>query len=500
MNAAEYLLERGDPDRTALITETETVSFAQLRTRVGGVVRALAGLGLGRGDRIAIIGDNSLEWVAAYLGALAAGAVAVPLAPTLRAEQLGELVRATGCRAFVVQERYRARFAAALPPGAKLLRADVADPAGPDGPSAADHVAAVAGVPVDDRRELASLMYTSGSTGAPRAVMVSHRNIIANTEDIVGYLELDERDRIMVVLPFHYCFGTSLLHTHLRAGASLVINNRFAFPQLVLDQIERTGCTGLAGVPSTYQILLRSSNLKQRALPALTKLQQAGGKLPNVFLSELRAALPHARLYVMYGQTEATARLSYLPPGELDRRLGSIGKGMPGVELRVARPDGTPVAAGEVGEIVARGDNVTRGYLDDAEQTAQTFRDGALWTGDLARVDEDGFIFVVDRAKDFIKASGHRVAAKEIEDALVALPEVVEAAVVGVPDDVLGEAPKAFVVLRRGAALTAEDLVRHCRRLLPAYMVPRDVALVGSLPRSASGKVAKSELRTPPGS
>ncbi len=482
MNVADFLLERGEPERVAIVTEAGQHTYRELRAHIGGAARALRELGVAKGDRVGLLADNSLDWVAVYLGTLAVGAVAVPYYPTMIPQQLGVLARTTGCRVFAIQDKYRGRFADALPRGTTLLRHAAAEP--------------VEGVAVDDRRDVATLMFTSGSTGVPRAVMVSHRNIIANTIDIIGSLDIDDRDRAMVVLPFHYCFGTSLLHTHLRAGGSLVLNNRFAYPQLVLDHMQRTECTGLAGVPSTYQILLRTSNLARRTLPSLRKLQQAGGKLPNVFIAELRAALPSARLYIMYGQTEATARLSCLPPELLDDRLGSIGKGMPGVDLRVLRADGTPVAVGEVGEIVARGDSIALGYWDDAEQTAQSFRDGALWTGDMARVDEDGFIFIVDRAKDFIKAAGHRVGAKEIEDHIVALTDVVEAAVIGVPDDVLGEAVKAYVVLRRDAATTPQDIVAHCKRVMPSYMVPREVMVMGALPKSSGGKVAKAELKT----
>ena len=353
----------------------------------------------------------------------------------------------------------------------------------------------VASVEIDDRKDLAALMFTSGSTGTPRGVMVSHRNIAANTESIVASLGLTRSERIMSVLPFYYCFGASLLHTHLRVGGSVVINNRFTYPQLVLDQMLETGCTGIAGVPSTYQILLRNSAFPRTRFPKLRKIQQAGGKLPNVFISELRTAHPDAEYFLMYGQTEATARLSCLPPSLLDTKLGSIGKGIPGVNLQVLTSDGTPVKPGETGEVVARGDSITPGYWKDEEATKQCFRDGALWTGDLATVDEDGFIFVVDRAKDFIKPTGHRIACKQIEDHLVAIPDVVEAAVIGIPDDVLGEAVKAFVSLRRGATVGESDVVAHCRKVMPPYMVPREVVVMNSLPKNSSGKVDKMSLK-----
>lgn len=350
---------------------------------------------------------------------------------------------------------------------------------------------------VDPRKDLAAIVYTSGSTGDVKGVMVTHRNIRVNTEDIIGYVGIDPTDRAMCVLPFHYCFGTSLLHTHLMAGGSVVVNNRFMFPEKVLDEMQDRGCTGLAGVPATYQILLRKSSFVRRRLPALRWFQQAGGKLPDPFIVEIRRAFPAAKFFIMYGQTEATARLSYLPPERLDDKLGSIGRGLPHTRLAVLRPDGSPVQPGsdEVGEIVAEGENVTLGYWNDPEETARYFRDGRLHTGDMARVDADGFIFVVERARDFIKAMGYRVGPKEVEDVLAEMPEVVEAAVIGVPDDLWGEAIKAFVVTVRPGQLTADAISDHCRKRLPNYKVPQHVEFLASLPKTGNGKVDKEALR-----
>ena len=301
----------------------------------------------------------------------------------------------------------------------------------------------------------------------------------------------------MTVLPFYYCFGTSLLHTHLMAGGSLVINNRFLFPEKVLDEMEEKRCTGLAGVPATYQILLRKTRFAQRRFPALRWLQQAGGRLPNPLIGEIRRAFPAVKFFVMYGQTEATARLSYLPPDRLDDKLGSIGRGLPHTRLEVLRPDGSPVRPGsdEVGEIVASGENVTLGYWGDAEETGRFFRDGKLYTGDMARVDADGFLFVVERARDFIKPMGHRVGPKEVEEVLAEMPEIVEAAVVGMPDELWGEAIRAFVVTVRPGQLTADDVQRHCLQRLPNYKVPQHVEFLPKLPKIANGKVDKVALQ-----
>jgi acyl-CoA synthetase (AMP-forming)/AMP-acid ligase II len=219
--------------------------------------------------------------------------------------------------------------------------------------------------------------------------------------------------------------------------------------------------------------------------------------LPNPLIHEIRRAHPAVRLFIMYGQTEATARLSYLPPERLEDKLGSIGRGLPHTRLEVLRPDGTPVASGsdEVGEIVASGENVTPGYWNAPAETARYFRDGRLYTGDMARVDADGFLFVVERARDFIKPMGHRVGPKEVEEVLAEMPEVVESAVIGVPDDLWGEAVKAFVVTARPGQLTAGDVQEHCQKRLPNYKVPRQVEFVAALPKTSNGKVDKESLK-----
>ena len=355
-----------------------------------------------------------------------------------------------------------------------------------------------AAVEVDLRRALAAIMFTSGSTGEPKGVMVTHQNILSNTADILAYTGISATDRVMTILPFYYCYGTSLLHTHLTAGGSLVLNNRFMFPEKVLDEMEQTACTGLAGVPATFQILLRKTRFTQRKFPALHWLQQAGGKLPNPLIREIRQAVPGVKLFVMYGQTEATARLSCLPPERLDDKPGSIGCGLPHTRLEVLRPDGTPITPGsdEVGEIVASGENITPGYWDDPEETGRFFRNGKLHTGDMARVDADGFLFIVERARDFIKAMGYRVGPKEVEEVLAEMPEVVEATVVGVSDELWGEAIKAFVVTVRPGQITAEDVQSHCLKRLPNYKIPQHVKFMPRLPKLSNGKVDRELLRS----
>jgi acyl-CoA synthetase (AMP-forming)/AMP-acid ligase II len=371
----------------------------------------------------------------------------------------------------------------------------------------AEMTAGARGFPrTDPENDLALLAFTSGSTGVPKAVMVTHRNIQSNTEDIIQSLRLKDRDRVMAVLPFSYCFGLSLLHTHLRAGGSVVLSPSFMFPEKVLDEMEARRCTGFAGVPATFQILLRRTTYAQRRFPALRWLQQAGGKLPSPVIAELAATHPEVKLFVMYGQTEATARLSCLDPELLAAKPGSIGRGLPSARLEVLKEDGTPVEPGsdEVGEIVASGPNITRGYWRSPEETARFFRDGRLYTGDLARVDRDGFLYVVDRARDFIKSAGNRISPQEVEDTIAAHPDVLHVAVVGVPDDFFGEAIAAFIVplsrplLPRSRPLLKEDEIRaYCNERLPNHKVPQFVYLVDSLPMNEFGKILKTKLCKP---
>lgn len=503
MNAVDYLMRRqpaaeGD---LALLTLSAEHSYGELRKASDAVANFLVASGRQKGDRILLLSDNSLFWIACYLGTLRAGLVSVPLAPTTSAEDLKFVVESCGIRLAFVQGKLSSDQWSALPTKCMIA---VEGPAEQEGlrPRSIRFNEVLASQPtgndwpeIDEKRDLAAIMFTSGSTSKPRGVMTSHGNIIANTSSIVQYMELTAPDRIMVVLPFFYCFGTSLLHTHLRVGASLVVDPRFMFPDKVLVRMQETDCTGFAGVPSHYQILLRKSSFKRMQFPSLRYLQQAGGKLSDSLIRELRDALPVAKVFVMYGQTEATARLSYLPPALLETKLGSIGKGLLGTRLTVVNDDGVAVLPGEVGEIVAEGDNVALGYWGAGDEDNKTFRNGALYTGDLATVDEDGFIFIVDRSKDILKCGGKRSPCMEVEDALLEFDELVEAAVIGVPDDLLGEAVKAFVVPKKNGVGLIERLQAFCSRRLPPHLLPKEIVVLESLPKNSGGKILKPALR-----
>jgi acyl-CoA synthetase (AMP-forming)/AMP-acid ligase II len=485
-NVTAFLLKGKNSSSPALLFRNRQYTYGELSGCVERVARLLIACGCSKGDRAALVAENSFFWVASYLGILRAGLVAVPLPASMAARDLESVLRITDARIVFTPGSLPALDSIA---GSVRIITEAALAALP----AEQATAALPAISPDD---LAALMFTSGSTGQPRGVMVTHANIIANTESIVEYLELTDADRIMAVLPFHYCFGTSLLHTHLRVGGSLVIEPRFMYPESILQRMAETACTGFAGVPSHFQILLRNSSLRKKSFPALRYVQQAGGHLAPLFVHDLSAALPNTRIFIMYGQTEATARLSYLPPEYLPAKVGSIGRGMPGVSLRVLNVEGKDVRVGEVGEVVARGANIARGYWRAPEDSAATFRDGALYTGDLATVDDDGFIYVVDRAKDILKCGGKRVSCRHLEDDLLAFDELLEAAVIGTPDDVLGESAMAFVVPRSPSHDGLEQrLIAFCRKRMPPQFVPKKVLVANALPKNSSGKVLKSRLK-----
>jgi acyl-CoA synthetase (AMP-forming)/AMP-acid ligase II len=488
-NVADFLLAGKNPSRTAIRMLRASYTYGDLDTASKAIALFLTRR-YRRQDRVLLVADSSFFWAASYIGIMRAGMICVPLpAKTLSPQDVQTVLRTTEAPIAFAQaavvHKYNQCFASThvITENAfeELLSNDV--PA--DVPSAA---------PGPD--DLAALMFTSGSTGQPRGVMVTHENIIANTESIIECLGLQPDDVMMTVLPFHYCFGTSLLHTHLRAGGELVIDSRFTYPDVVLDRMLETGCTGFAGVPSHFQILLRNSSIRKRTFPHLRHIQQAGGHLAPAFVQQLRMALPDTRIFIMYGQTEATARLSCLPPEYLDTKRGSIGKGIPGVKLRVLNAAGQAVQAGETGEIVAEGANVTKGYWREAEESAASFREGRLYTGDIGQVDADGFIYVVDRAKDFVKCGGRRVSCRELEDRLLEFDDLLEAAVIGVPDDILGEAIKIFAVPRRSDVNGFSGrLLAFCRDRIPAQLMPKEIAIVPSLPKNSAGKVLRSSLR-----
>lgn len=477
------------PDAIALIEADRTTTYGALDDLASRCARGLRARGVAPGDRVLLALENSALAAGIYFGVMRSGAIAVPVLAGRRSDRLPAVVSDCAPRLAIVDE--------STAQGVETERALTEVPdrlvLGGEWPSA--FAAGPSEPPSRDPEALAAIVYTSGSTGEPRGVMLTHRNFVANARSIVEYLALSARDRVMCVLPFHYVYGLSLLHTHVAVGGSLVLENRAAFANVVLEGMQRHRVTGFAGVPSTFALMLHRSNIDGAALPDLRYVTQAGGPMPPASIDAWRAKVPHAAFFVMYGATEAAARLTYLPPEDLDRKPGSIGRPIPGVEIRVLTDDGRTALPGEVGELVARGDNVSAGYWNRPDETVARFGPDGYRTGDLGVVDAQGYLFLVGRRHDMIKVGANRVGAREIENVLCAHPSVLEAAVVAVPHDMLGEVPVAVVSLRAPLDDAAQALRAFVADRMPPYKVPARVVLLDELPKlPGSGKIAKSSL------
>ncbi|WP_125153261.1 AMP-binding protein [Clostridium rectalis] len=470
-------------EKTALI-DNKKISYKQIYSKIIILEKMLRNKGLNKKDSVLLISENSTFFVQCYFGIIKNGTVCVPINPNLSIKDICYIVESLKIKNIFIQKKFLEKLS-------ELQNIDI---------YTEEDVNLLEKNKNDrinmnvDIEELAVILFTSGSTAEPKGVMLTHNNLICNTNSIIKYLNLNKEDRIEVVLPFYYCYGTSLLHTHFRVGGSLVINNKFLFPETVLNDINNYKCTGFAGVPSTFQILLRMSDIKNRKFPSLRYITQAGGRMSNIFINELIQVLPRVDIFIMYGQTEATARLSYLPPRLLKDKMGSIGRGIPGIKLKVLNKEGKEVKTGEIGEIVAEGNNIMKGYFNDEEETKKILKNGCLYTGDMATVDNEGYIYILSREKNIIKSAGNRVSPKEIEDIILQINEVIECVVVGVEDDILGEAIKAFIVLKN-CSINCNSIIEYCKGKLPNYKVPKYIEILKSLPKNSSGKVMLKKLK-----
>ena len=494
------------PDKNAAWCKNEWMSYGQIDLFANKVANYLTHCGIKKGDRVALLYENSHDYIINYYAILKAGAVTVSLNNEITSDTLIYLLNDCGAKAIITNKRFSKFLIPALTkiPYLQNVIIDQNDLSAYEEIGHCNQVQlseiyengksnnpSIRNIDID----LASIVYTSGSTGKPKGVTLSHLNIITNTRSIVQYLALTDNDKIMVVLPFYYIYGKSLLNTHFYVGASVIIDNRFAFPNVVLETMKKMQATGFSGVPSTFMILLNKSTLKNYKFDDLRYITQAGGAMAPQIQKEVAAAFKPAKLFIMYGATEASARLSYLPPENLEKKWGSIGKPIPNVDLFIADNNGIEKSQGEIGEIVARGANIMQGYWNDLEETRNVLKNGLYYTGDLGRMDEDGFLYVVGRTKDMIKVGGERISAKEIEEKILEINEVHETAVIGVEDETLGEAIKAFIVPRDDAEVNIDLIKKSLLKKMPPIKLPKYYEIVSHLPKNESGKILKSKLK-----
>lgn len=486
------------PDRRAIAEGARRIDYGTLWAQACAFAAFLKTSGITPGDRVALILNNGIEAVVACYASWLAEAVVVPLNAQARARDLEPWLRHCDARCVVHAHDHADALGVLEALDTSILRVSVG--AANSGSRSMDWQEAVAtpgtlDAPQVEPDALAMILYTSGTTGAPKGVMLSHANLAANVDSITEYLELTRDDSIVTVLPFYYSYGQSVLHTHLASGAFLVIEQNLVFPHLMVETLAREKVSGFSGVPSTFLLLLNRVPLGDYDLSSLRYLTQAGGGMAPAVANRLREAIPQARLFIMYGQTEATARLAWLPPHMLDAKSGAVGLAIPGVELQVRNEAGQVCAAFEVGEVFARGPNVMLGYWRNPEATASVLIDGWLKTGDMGHTDTDGYLYLSGRRSDMIKTGAHRVHPKDVEEVLAELPGVGEVAVIGVDDDTLGQIIKAVIVRAPAADLSELRIKAHCRERLAAYKIPKIITFADALPKTASGKIRRSELQ-----
>ncbi|MCD6225316.1 MAG: acyl--CoA ligase [Deltaproteobacteria bacterium] len=489
------------PSKTALIHEDTRAGYAGINVLANRLANRLVKNGIKTGDRVVILLDNSFEYVVSYYSILKTGAVAVPLSSDIKPDGLKPLLDELEPAVLISSAKFerllkavdlsqfKVKYLILRQPRLQwqeskipvLLWDDIIN----DGPTENQNL------PVK-KTDLASIIYTSGSTGKPKGVMLTHNNIVSNTKSICTYLNLTDKDKQMVVLPFFYVMGKSLLNTHFAVGGTVVINNKFAFPATVLKQMEVEQVTGFSGVPSTYAYLLHRSPLadyKDR-FASLRYCTQAGGHMSTQTKKELRKTLPeHTEIYIMYGATEASARLTYLEPDKFTKKIDSIGRAIPGVSIKIIDKNGKNVSTGQTGELVAAGDNIMAGYWKD---TTDLLDDNWYHTGDQAYEDEDGCLYITGRKDDLLKVGGHRINTREIEDVLMATGFVLETTVFGLPDKLLGHKLIALVMPRKKET-TETQILGECAARLPKYKLPGVIKLVRSIPKKNSGKIDRNK-------
>jgi acyl-CoA ligase (AMP-forming) (exosortase A-associated) len=502
------------PNKEALVHGDQRFSYREVGRRTAGLATGLRAAGMRRGDRVGIYLDASVPQVMSIFGVSQGEGVYVPINALLHDEQVMHIARDCGMKGLITTAAKIAALETVLPqiPSLEFLvvmgegeippqplpvyRFDEFCATEPPNPWHETNI----------ETDLAAILYTSGSTGKPKGVMLSHANVVAGSRIVATYLEITDAERILAVLPFSFDAGMNQLMTAFEKGGTLILIN-FTFAREIVQSLLKERVTGLAGVPTLWSLLAQpGSTLSKQPLPDLRYITNTGGAMPQTVLKILRQNLPATKIFLMYGLTEAF-RSTYLPPDELDRRPTSIGKAIPDTEILVLNDNGQLCKPGEPGELVHRGPTVSLGYWNRPEETARALRPNPLlppemgncekvcYSGDVVKMDEEGFLYFIGRRDTMIKSSGVRISPTEVEEVLFQTGKLRGAAVIGLPDDILGQVVKAFIVPRDGESLNTEALLAHCAEKMPRYMVPKFLEVLSELPKTSSGKVDYPALR-----
>ena len=486
------------PDKAITVFEGETTTYEEMAGRAAASARGLSERGVGRGDVVGLLSYNCPEFLETVFAANYLGAIAMPINWRLAAPEVRYILEHSEARALVCDESLvgLANDATKGMEGS-LVRACVSRPA-PDGwmPLAdlrdtATSTTSVAAAPDDIHR----LMYTSGTTGRPKGVMISHANLAwKNLAHIVEF-GFTSADLGLACGPLYHVGALDLTATSLIAAGATTILHRAFDAAAVVDELERSRVTTVWLAPAMVNAIMALPGIEQRDLSSVRVIINGGEKMPIPLIERLQCTFPSAWFADAYGLTETVSGDTFLDRDSVVTKLGSVGRPCLYLELDIWDERQRSVPAGARGEIVMRGPKVFKGYWRDPDATATAFAGGWFHTGDIGVRDDDGYLYIVDRLKDMIVSGGENIAGSEVERVLYEHDDVLEAAVVGRPDDRWGEVPVAFVVLRPDATAAVDALVHHCRAQLAGFKVPKEITFLDALPRNPSGKVLKRELR-----
>ncbi|MEJ2117497.1 MAG: class I adenylate-forming enzyme family protein [Alphaproteobacteria bacterium] len=489
-------------EKAAIIAGSRQISFAQLDDDSDRLAVEFQRLGIVRGDRVAVMLENSIEFVIALWATLKAGAVFLPVNHATKGGTLGFILSDAEAKCLIVQPQFRLRVQEATlqaPPNMAVIWTKADD-------GQANLLAILAQPhtrPTDTHlidQDLALLIYTSGSTGKPKGVMLTHHSVCNNAWAISTYLGNVPEDIVLNVLPMSFGYGLFQIITGAYTGYTVVLERSFAFPAEVLKQLIKHNVTGLPGVPALFTKLLELAPFEKHGLLRLRYVTNAAAPMPPRHIAKFRETLPRVQIFSMYGLTECT-RVCYMDPARLDEKTASVGRAMPNCEVWIVDADGNRCGPGETGELVVRGSNLMRGYWRRPEDTAKALRDGPiegeklLYTGDLFYADADGDLFFSGRVDDVFKCRGEKVSPRVVENALYECDDIAEAAVIGVADPIDGMAVKAFVVLRENAEMNVLAIRKFCAARLETWLVPKFVEFCQELPKTESGKITRRALR-----
>lgn len=500
------------PKKEALICPEGRYLYKEIGEKVQDFSNLLMNLNLNKSDRVLIFLENSLESVVSIFGILEMGGVFVVINPQMKSKKVEYIINDCGTKILITDRNHLEQIRDVLGNCNSLehiLLTDNDDEATITINNREIKIISFYTKKLSESRnqilsivesDLASIIYTSGSTGFPKGVTLSHRNMVSAADSIITYLENKPGDIIFNVLPLSFDYGLYQVLMAFKFGGTVILEKSFVFPHHVLQRMEEEKATGFPIVPAIANILLRLKDLKKYELSTLRYITNTAQKLPKKTIFSLMDAFPHVRIYSMYGLTECK-RVSYLPPEKLKVKPESVGKAMPNTEAFIVDEQGNKITQpGVVGELVVQGPNVMVGYWNKPKETDEVIKPGNnpgdrwLYSGDLFTMDEDGDLYFFGRKDDMIKTAGEKVSPKEIENVLYDIEDVIEAAVVGVPDEILGESIKAFVSLRRDSNLTEKGIILHCSKYLENFMVPKSVEILGQLPKTSTGKISKKDL------